>query len=55
MAHDNRRHRRPFHGQAQHVLALGCIQKALGEAEWAGRVEGLVNIDEDGTNEDGQD
>ena len=22
--------------------------KALGEAEWAGRVEGLVNIDEDG-------
>jgi hypothetical protein len=23
--------------------------KALGEAEWAGRVEGLVNIDEDGS------
>jgi|GEM_PF-1364706 len=23
--------------------------KALGEPEWAGRVEGLVNIDEDGT------
>ena len=29
--------------------------KALGEAEWAGRVEGLVNIDEDGMNENGQD
>ena len=29
--------------------------KALGETDWAGRVEGLVNIDEDGMNADGQD